>query len=704
MPVKAGSHADPVAAYSIDGKFLAVATPDGRVTAFSTESGNVVFNLAADGRSAGKGKQRVHDVAGQSFEEHTAACWVGHDGTTCRPSLVLGTSSGDVKACAADTGELLWRASGVSPGGVGAVAWAPAAGKLLAAGSSKQLVQIAAHNGDVVSAFDAGRYPLTALGVTPDAQCAFVASAAVAAWQPLEQRRLFKFSGHTAPSRSIAVSADGMSAVSIAEGDRHVALWQCGSKASKKTRPASGLLSLDHAATLVTVAVDVSGGGGAVFVAALSQAAELYVWRCSPMAEQPGRMQSTMLARITVGVSSEGRGQDAGILCAQLAANSAGACRVRIARSTWVRPTFETLTVSVPVGNAKPATIVLQPQQGGLLLAAGRGVIGPTGAQQGASAVMAGARGAAVTAPLQLRAHTAEAPEAGALIAADSRRRKRQAREAITQDTRLLPGESVPMDASEAEALMPDESEDDVADGDGEPTLGDLVAQMQIREQAAASAAASIVAVAAPVAAEAAVEGVVQANSLAVLLTQALRSEDRQLLERCLSVGDTAVITNSVQRLQPPDATAFLQAAVAIMARKPQRAQQLMPWMQALVVAHAAFFIASPAARRVLLAMHAAIDARCVHKDGLEALAGRMELVEAHCSPSSGPTTTRGSGSDSDEGDIMGAAARPSFLEPQVVYEVGTSDEDLADADDITENSEDVTDSGSEDDSLHDFL
>lgn len=84
--------------------------------------------------------------------------------------------------------------------GVGAVAWAPTAGKLFTAGSSKQLVELATLNGDVVSAFDAGRYPLTALGVSPDAQCACIASAAVAVWQPLQQRRLLKFSGHAVRS------------------------------------------------------------------------------------------------------------------------------------------------------------------------------------------------------------------------------------------------------------------------------------------------------------------------------------------------------------------------------------------------------------------------------------------------------------------------------------------------------------------------
>lgn len=711
MPAKFDSRSDPISVYSIDGKFLAVASPDGRVTAFNTESGNVVFSLAADGRSSADGKQRVHDVAGQSFEEHTAACWVGHDTTTCRPLLVLGTAAGDLKACAADTGKLLWRAGGVCPGGVGAVAWASEAAGLFAAGSSKQLIQLEAKGGTVVSAFDAGRNPLTALSVTPDARSAFVASAAVAAWQPLEQRRMHKFSGHAAAARSISVLADGMFAASIAESDRHVALWQCGPKSSKKTRPAAGILSLDHPATAVCMAAHNSSDGvGAIFVAALSEAAELYVWKCSPAAEKSGRMQSMLLARIMVGRSREERGQDAGILCAQFAGSSVGKCQIRIARSTWVRPTFEMLTVSVPDGStAVPATIVLQPQEGGLLLPFDKSSLTSDPKQQRVStaSALASVRTGKVAAPLQLQAHTAEAPAPGALIRADTRRRKRRAGDASLEGAHAEPANTAQMDASEAEAPMPEESEDDEADSSQEPTLGDLVADMRLAEQKSASADAPETMVAPPVTAEVAVEGVVQANSLAVLLTQALRSEDRQLLERCLSVGDPAVITNSVQRLQAPDATSFLQAAVAIMARKPQRAHQLMPWMQALVLAHAAYFIASPAARRVLMAMHAAIDARCLHKDRLEELAGRIELIEAHCLNQDAAIAASGKEghSDSDEEDVIGTAARPAFLEPRVVYEVGTSDDDVMDAasDDVSDVSDDDSDSGS-DDHLDGFL
>lgn len=58
--------------------------------------------------------------------------------------------------------------------------------------------------------------------------------------------------------------------------------------------------------------------------------------------------------------------------------------------------------------------------QGGLLLPSGRDGMGAAAAQPKSSA--AAARSTAAVVPLQLQSHTTEAPEAGALIAADSRR------------------------------------------------------------------------------------------------------------------------------------------------------------------------------------------------------------------------------------------------------------------------------------------
>jgi hypothetical protein len=80
--------------------------------------------------------------------------------------------------------------------GVGAVAWGATAGALYVAGADRQLVRLNPADGSVISRFEAGHHPLAALAVTADGARAFAASTAVTAWDPAEQRRLFKYTGH----------------------------------------------------------------------------------------------------------------------------------------------------------------------------------------------------------------------------------------------------------------------------------------------------------------------------------------------------------------------------------------------------------------------------------------------------------------------------------------------------------------------------
>ena len=89
------------------------------------------------------------------------------------------------------------------------MAWAETAGALYTAGADRQVVRLDPGNGSVVSRFEAGQHPLAALAVTPDGRRAFAASTAVAAWDPAEQRRLFKYTGHPVRTLSAAASHVG---------------------------------------------------------------------------------------------------------------------------------------------------------------------------------------------------------------------------------------------------------------------------------------------------------------------------------------------------------------------------------------------------------------------------------------------------------------------------------------------------------------
>ena len=145
-----------------------------------------------------------------------------------------------------------------------------------------------------------------------------------------------------------------------------------------------------------------------------------------------------------------------------------------------------------------------------------------------------------------------------------------------------------------------------------------------------------------------------RADSLGVLLSQALRAEDRGMLEKCLGVSDDAVVVRTVRALQPEEAVAFLAIVVEKLQSKPQRGVQLARWIRAVLIAHASYLMSAPASRTALTALFQIIDARLATFRPLLELSGRLDLLLAQ------QLTV-------EEGGLVGAAD-PATRGPAVQY------------------------------------
>ena len=121
--------------------------------------------------------------------------------------------------------------------------------------------------------------------------------------------------------------------------------------------------------------------------------------------------------------------------------------------------------------------------------------------------------------------------------------------------------------------------------------------------------------------------GAPRADSLAVLLAQALRSGDAPLLEKVLSVNDAAVAAATCRRLPPELALQLLQAALVRLQARPARGAQLARWLRATLLAHAAYLAAAPRAAPLLAALFALLESRLELHRPLSQLAGRLELL-----------------------------------------------------------------------------
>lgn len=91
-----------------------------------------------------------------------------------------------------------------------------------------------------------------------------------------------------------------------------------------------------------------------------------------------------------------------------------------------------------------------------------------------------------------------------------------------------------------------------------------------------------------------------KAGSVAVLLSQALRSDDKQLLEKCFSMSNDKVVKSTVQQLSPQDAARLLQVSVQRLQSSPARGKQIAVWLRAVLLYHTAHLISAPGSCTVL--------------------------------------------------------------------------------------------------------
>lgn len=85
-----------------------------------------------------------------------------------------------------------------------------------------------------------------------------------------------------------------------------------------------------------------------------------------------------------------------------------------------------------------------------------------------------------------------------------------------------------------------------------------------------------------------------KAVSVTVLLTQALRADDRQLLEKCFAISNDRVVKSTVQQLAPQDVARLLQVAVQRLQSSPKRGRQIATWLRAMLLHHTAYLMSAP--------------------------------------------------------------------------------------------------------------
>jgi U3 small nucleolar RNA-associated protein 5 len=118
-------------------------------------------------------------------------------------------------------------------------------------------------------------------------------------------------------------------------------------------------------------------------------------------------------------------------------------------------------------------------------------------------------------------------------------------------------------------------------------------------------------------------------NTLGTVLTQALRTNDTDLLESCLRNVDVDAIYATVERLPSPLVGNLLQKLAERLHKKPGRAGMLMVWVQWSLAAHGGYLASQPQLVKQLSTLNRVLKERASGLQPLLSLKGRLDMLQA---------------------------------------------------------------------------
>lgn len=220
--------------------------------------------------------------------------------------------------------------------------------------------------------------------------------------------------------------------------------------------------------------------------------------------------------------------------------------------------------------------------------------------------------------------------------------------EVAEEQTARAQGDGEPQLDGNEDSKIQEEGED----SDAEPTFGDLIRNHETVDVTAAlggrqSTDASTPLTAAPQRQIAPPS----TSSIGIVLAQALRTDDADLLESCLHTSDATVIRNTIQRLDSSLAGALLTQLTSRLHRRPGRAHNLMTFVQWTLIGHGGALATQPDIQRRLAELNRVLEERTRGLNSLLALKGKLDMLEAQMTLRRGNKSRRASGKDHDDSD-----------------------------------------------------
>lgn len=642
---------DLLTAFSPSADYLAIAAGDGRVKIWDTINGQMQSEFAG----IGSGPVMTE---GHLSLDYTCMKWSPGSAKKGKKKgrsslLALGTGAGDVLGLDSTMGQLRWRANDCHPGGVRAVSFTSNGRVLYSTGVDGMVCELDCETGHLNGKFRASKKTVSGLAISSDGGSLAAACAELKVFNSLDRKKLQKFTGHPDSVRAMLFTENGKYIISSAAGERHVTMWKC--DGSNGTGAAACVLSMEHPAVALDCMTFGENGEG-LSVLAVSEMGVAYIWRGQSVQElglvKPSKV-TVSSEEVETPATKPRRNSKLCIFAARLQdVISEDSVMVLVAYGNTVKPTFERVKLE-----KQDRDIILSASENGALL--------PT--RHAKSSVKTNRQGNEVTALGPENAEDAILPIPRLEIPGSERHKKKH--EKKRRASCDLEERANGVDGTE----QADANAGVVDDEINEPTMEEKLMKLGILEEEKDKNPIESTVPSAPI--------TPSADSLIIPLTQALRSGDNLLLEKCLSVTNIKVIRKSVFSMNPSDALDFLKDLVYKLKSSPGRAISILPWIRAVLLQHASYIMSEEASLIVLNTLYQMIDSRVSVFRPILQLSGRLDLIISQISPN-----------EEEKSPVVDSA---------VVYEDGSDeDEELVEA--VADTSEDESEDNSEKDVVMD--
>ncbi|KAM7480376.1 hypothetical protein LguiA_028589 [Lonicera macranthoides] len=560
-----------ITSFTSDGDFLALLSPNGLLKIWNTSTGSLLAEWKqSDGGSDARFSCMACSFFGKKGTKEGSACLVA-----------LGTEYGDVLAINVFTGEVKWKSTGCHSGGIAGLSFGNKGRRLYTVGSNGMVSEIKSGTGEVIKEFKLSKKSISSSVCSCDEKIVASTSTGIRIFSIEDEKELLKFSTDSGLVQYISTSDDTKVVVTSGFGERDLQVWKCGLDTKSVSKEA--VLSMRHPPVAIECKNGCNGEDSSI-VLSVSEVGVAYIWNLMTSLKEIDPTTITVNAKkaetdlYSSGKSRKGR---TSIVAARLNdIETDGQVKVLIAYGSIDSPHFGLVDITRPGED--------------IVIAAGEETVKTVTAVQ-ENGVHAGKGLEEVATPAQKKKSS----------------KKRAASDSDSANAEPLAdnGDTEPIDGVKVDNDLT------------EPTMGEKLASLNLVEDNETKSQEKI-------------DSSLQmkppsADSVHVLLKQALHADDRALLLDCLFRKDEKIVANSITVLNPSDVLKLLESLISLIQSRGAVLACVIPWVRSLLVQHASGIMSQESSLLALNSLYQLIESRNSTFNASTQLSSCLDLLYA---------------------------------------------------------------------------